>query len=65
MAVDGRIERSEKQATIWKLWTHHVSMAIDKTASKIILRKITKMISVSNEQQKRASPSIQCEDPFS
>ena len=41
------------------------SMAIDKTASRNILRKITKMVSDSNEQQRRASASIFCEDPFS
>ena len=40
-------------------------MAIDKTASRNILRKITKMVNNSNEQQRRASASILCEDPFS
>ena len=30
-----------------------------------ILRKMTKMVSDSNEQQRRASASIFCEDPFS
>ena len=43
----------------------HISMAINKTASRNILRKITKMVSDSNEQQRRFSASIQCEDPFS
>lgn len=47
--VDGRIMRSKRQAT-WKLWTRHISVAINKTASRNILRKITKMIDVSNEQ---------------
>ena len=40
-------------------------MAINKTASRNILRKITKMVSDSNEQQRRASASIFCEDPLS
>ncbi len=30
-----------------------------------ILRKITELIDDSNEQQRRTSASIQCEDPFS
>ena len=64
MAVDGRVKQSKKQA-IWKLWTRHISMAINKTASRNILRKITKTVSSSNEQQRRASASILCEDPFS
>ena len=65
MAVDGRAKQSKKQA-IWKLWTHRISMAINKTASRNILRKVlTKMVSDSNEQQRRASASILCEDPFS
>ena len=49
----------------WKLWTRHISMAINKTASRNILRKITKMVSDSNEQRRRASASILCEDSFS
>ena len=36
-----------------------------KTASRNILRKITKMVSDSNEQQRRVYASIFCEDPFS
>ena len=40
-------------------------MTINKTASRNILREIMIMIDVSNEQQRRASASIQCEDPFS
>ena len=46
-------------------------VAINNTASRNILRKITKMESDSNEQQQqrrcvhRASASIFCEDPFS
>ena len=64
MAVDGRAKQSKKQK-IWKLWTHRISMAINKTASRNILRKVlTKMVSDSNEQQRRASASILCEDPF-
>ena len=64
LAVDGRAKQSKKQA-IWKLWTRHISMAIIKTASRNILRKVlTKMVSDSNEQQRRASASILCEDPF-
>ena len=39
-------------------------MAINKTASRNILRKVTKMVSDSNERQRRASASIFCEDPF-
>ena len=39
-------------------------MAISKTASRNVFRKITKMIDVLNEQQRRASASIQCEDLF-
>ena len=39
-------------------------MAISKTANRNILGKITKMINISNEQQRRASASIQCEDLF-
>ena len=58
------LDLSKKQA-IWKLWTRRISMAINKTASRNILRKITKMVSNSNEQQRRASASILCEDPFS
>ena len=38
---------------------------INKTASRNILRKITKIVSNSNEQQRRASASILYEDPFS
>ena len=64
MAVDGRVKRSKKQA-IRKLWMRRISMAINKTASRNILRKIMKTINVSNEQQRCASTSIQCEDPFS
>ena len=63
MAVDGRVKQSKKQA-IWKLWTRHISMATNKTASRNILRKITKMVSDSNEQQRRTSASVLCEDPF-
>ena len=40
-------------------------MAISKTANRNILGKITKMINISNEQQRRASASIHCEDLFS
>ena len=40
-------------------------MAINKTASRNILRKITKMVNNPNDQQRRASASIFCEDPFS
>ena len=64
MAVDGRVMQSKKQK-IWKLWTRHISMAINKTASRNILRKITKLVNNSNDQQRRASASIFCEDPFS
>ena len=64
MTVDGRVKQCKKLA-IWKLWTHHISMAINKTASRNILRKITKIVSNSNEQQRRSSVSILCEDPFS
>ncbi len=39
--------------------------AINKTASRNILRKITKMVSDSNEQQRCTPVSILCEDPFS
>ena len=64
MAVDGRVMQSKKRA-IWKLWTRHISMAINKTASRNILRKITKLVNNSNDQQRCASASIFCEDPFS
>ena len=40
-------------------------MAINKTASRNILRKITKLVNNSNDQQRCASASIFCEDPFS
>ena len=40
-------------------------MAINKTASRNILRKITKMVNDSNDQRSRASASIFCEDPIS
>ena len=64
MAVGGRVMQSKKRAT-WKLWTRHISMAINKTASRNILRKITKLVNNSNDQQRCASASIFCEDPFS
>ena len=63
LAVDGRVKQSKKQA-IWKLWTRHISMAINKTASRNILRKIMKTVNNSNDLQRRASASIFCEDPF-
>ena len=44
--------------------SRHISMAINKTASRNILHKIIKMINVSNEQQRRTSASMQCEDLF-
>ena len=47
------------------LYVRHISMAINKTASRNILRKITKLVSDSIEQQRCASASIFCEDPFS
>lgn len=53
--VDGRIKQSKKYAK-WKLWTRHISVAINKTASRNTLRKITKMIG--------ACASIHCEDLF-
>ena len=34
-------------------------------SSRNILRKITKLVNNSNDQQRRASASIFCEDPFS
>ena len=37
----------------------------NKTAGRNTLRKITKMINAFNEEQRRASASIQCEGPFS
>ena len=40
-------------------------MGINKTASRNILRKITNMIDISNEQQRHASISVLYEDPFS
>ena len=61
MAVVGRIRRSKKQA-IWKLWMRHISVAINKAANRNILRKITKMIDASEEQQRRVSASIRRED---
>ena len=64
MAVVGRIRRSKKQA-IWKLWTRHISTTVNKTAIRNILHKITKMVNASNDQQRPASASIRCKDPFS
>ena len=64
MAVDERIRRSKKQA-VWKLWTRHISTTVNKTAIRNILHKITKMVNASNDQQRPASASIRCKDPFS
>ena len=44
---------------------YHISVAINKTASRNVLRKVTKMINASNSDQRRATSSNFCEEVFS
>ena len=44
---------------------HHLSVAINKTASRNVLREVTKMINDSNSDQRQASSSSFCEEVFS
>ena len=64
MLVDGRVSKSKKES-IWKLWVHHLSVAINKTASRNVLRKVTRMINDSNSDQRQATSSSFCEEVFS
>ena len=64
MLVDGKVSKSKKES-IWKLWVlHYLSVAINKTASRNVLRKVTKMINDSNSDQRQASSSSFCEEVF-
>ena len=64
MLVDGRVSKSKKES-ILKLWVHHLSLAINKTAGRNVLRKVTRMINDSNSDQRQASSSNFCEEVFS
>ena len=55
--VDGRRD------SIWKLWVRHISVAINRTVSRNIQRKITKM-NASNSANRKASSSGDCEKNF-
>ena len=59
MLVDGKVSKSKKES-IWKLWVHHLSVAINKTDSRNVLRKVTKMINDSNSDQRQATSSSFC-----
>ena len=41
MLVDGKVSKSEKES-IWKLWVHHVSVTINKTAVEMSDVKLQK-----------------------
>ena len=62
MLVDGKVSKSKKES-IWKLWVHHLSVAINKTAGRNV-RKVTKMINDSNSDQRQATSSSFCEEVF-
>ena len=54
------VDGSARRDSIWKLWVRHISMAINRAASRNIQRKITKIVNTSNSAQRKAS-SAHCE----
>jgi len=54
-----------KRKSIWKLWARHVSAATNRTASRRIQRKITKMVNSSNSAKRHATSSTNCDNAFS
>ena len=58
-------EEHPLEESIWKLWVHHISVTINRTASRNIQWKITKMVNASNSAQRKATSSGDCEEEFS
>ena len=58
-------EEHPLEESIWKLWVHHISVTINRTASRNIQWKITKMVNASNSAQRKAASSGDCEEEFS
>ena len=54
VVVDGQV-KAVKRKSIWMLLVRHVSVAINRTASRNVQRKVTKTVNASNSTQRQAT----------